>query len=150
MINDRFTKGAIVGMTGAFMQNIYAYLAEIFGITSAGYINVSHAVLFNREYKGILYTLVGLLGYLVISSFWGILFAFIIKYTSSKYYLFKGVIFGGGIWFLVTVIITKVFKLPVLSKNTPQEALFFLVRAVIFGLTIGSVLKFLDANMEQV
>jgi uncharacterized membrane protein YagU involved in acid resistance len=150
MIDDRFTKGIISGITGALVQNILAFPAKLLGLTDTLYIDVAYAVLFNISYKGVLSVIVSLLGHLVIDAFWGVIFAFLIKYTSSKFYIFKGIVFGCSIWFLVRVIITKIFQLPVLSKNTPKTALFFFFGAAMFGLTIALVLKFLDDKKQNV
>ena len=150
MINDTFTKGVICGISGALVQNILAFVAKLLGLTDTLYIDVAYAVLFNLTFKGILPVIVSLIGHLVIDSFWGIIFAFLIEYTSSKFYIFKGIVFGCGIWFLVRVIITKIFQLPVLAKNCPKTALFFLFGAAMFGLTIALVLKFLDDKKSHV
>ena len=150
MINDTFTKGVICGISGALVQNILAFVAKLLGLTDTLYIDVAYAVLFNLTFKGILPVIVSLIGHLVIDSFWGIIFAFLIEYTSSKFYIFKGIVFGCSIWFLVRVIITKIFQLPVLAKNCPKTALFFLFGAAMFGLTIALVLKFLDDRKPHV
>ena len=150
MINDTFTRGVICGISGALVQNILAFAAKLLGLTDILYIDVAYAVLFNITSKGILSVIASLLGHLIMDSFWGVIFAFLIKYTSSKFYIFKGIIFGCSIWFLIRVIITKIFQLPVLSQNTPKTALVFLFGAAMFGLTIALVLKFLDDKKPHV
>ena len=150
MINDTFTRGVICGISGALVQNVLAFAAKLLGLTDTLYIDVAYAVLFNITSKGILSVIVSLIGHIIIDSFWGVIFAFLIKYTSSKFYIFKGIVFGCSIWFLVRVIITKIFQLPVLAKNCPKTALFFLFGAAMFGLTIALVLKFLDDKKPYV
>jgi hypothetical protein len=143
---DRVVKGILAGMSGAIVQDIYTFICKSIGFTNITYLDVAKAVLFNQSFKGFLALFVGFLGQLVIDGFWGIGFAFFIKYTSSRYYLLKGVFWGCGIWFLVRVIITKFFGLPVLGENTPQVALFFFIGASLFGLTVATILKLLNVQ----
>jgi hypothetical protein len=145
MINDRFTKGVIGGISGAILQNIYAYFAMLLGFTNINYLDVARAVLLNNNYQGFFAFLVGFLGQLIIDCIWGVIFAFLIIKISKEYIVLKGIVFGLGIWFLVRVIITKLFKLPVLN-DTPEIAFFFLIGAVLFGLTLALVLKLLSTQ----
>lgn len=140
---DRMTKGILAGMAGAVVQNIYALIGQSLGLTNVNYLDVAKAVIFNQNFQGILALFVGFLAQLVMDGFWGMVFAFLIQYTSSKNYLAKGTFWGCGIWLLVSVIINKAFDLPV-GENTPPVALFFFTGAVLFGLTIAIVLKRLD------
>lgn len=149
MINDRFTKGVIAGMSGAILQNIYAYFAELLGFTNTIYLDVARAVLLNGNYQGFFAILVSFLGHLIIDSFWGVVFVFLIIKITDEYFIFKGIVFGFGIWFLVRVIITKFFNLPVLSNNTPEIAFFFFIGAALFGLTLTLVLNLLNTQKEN-
>lgn len=146
MINDQFTKGVICGISGAIVQNIYAYLAKLLGYTNTNYLDVARAVLLNSNYQGFFATLVSFLGQLVIDGFWGVVFIVIINNITEENLAFKGIVFGLGIWFLVRVIITKFFELPVLSNNSPEIALFFFAGAALFGLTLTLVLKLLNTQ----
>ncbi|GAB6151599.1 hypothetical protein JCM17380_03490 [Desulfosporosinus burensis] len=144
MINDRFTKGVIGGMSASILHYIYAYFAKLLGFTNADYLDVARSVLLNSTDQGFYAILVSFLGQLVIDSFWGVIFVFLTIKISEEYFVFKGIVFGLGIWFLVRVIITKFFKLPVLSDNTPEIAFFFFIGAALFGLTLALVLKLLN------
>lgn len=144
MYNDPFAKGAIGGLSGAIIQNIYAYIGRLLGFTNVDYLNVSQAVLLDCNSQGFFAILVNFLGHLIIDSFWGIVFAFLIIKITKAHLIIKGILFGLAIWFLVRVIITKVFHLPVLSDNTPEIAFFFFVGAALYGLTLSLVLKSLD------
>jgi hypothetical protein len=144
MINDRFVQGSIAGIIGAMVQNIYAYSVKLLGITDTLYLDVARDVLFNQKYHGPLVLIVSLLGQMVIDSFLGIVFAYLIKYTSSNFYLYKGIVFSWGIWFLVRVIFTKIIVLPIFANSHPPVELFFFCGAAIFGLTIATSLKMLS------
>jgi len=144
MINDRFTKGVIGGISGAIIQNIYAHFAKLLGFTNTNYLDVAQAVLLNSDYQGFFAILVSFFGQLVIDSFWGVVFVFLIIKISEEYLIFKGIVFGLGIWFLVRVIITKFFNLPVLSNNTPEIALFFFIGAALYGITQALVQKLFE------
>lgn len=146
MINDRFTKGVIAGTAGAILQNIYAYFAKLLGFTNTDYIDVARAVLLDGNYQGFYATLVSFLGQLIIDSFWGFIFVFLIIKIREENFIFKGIVFGLGIWFFVRVVITKIFKLSVLSNNTPEIALFFFIGAALYGLTLTLSLKLLNTK----
>ncbi len=150
MVDDGMIKGIIAGLTGALVQNVYAYTAKHFSLTDTLYVDVSRSVLFNSNYQGTLATIVSLIGHFIIDSFWGILFAFLIVNTSSRFFCLKGVVFAGGIWFLVRVVGTKIIGISVLSRNNPAVALFFFIGAVLFGLTISFVLKLLNVFNEKI
>ena len=142
MVNDRLTRGIIAGIAGGLAQNIYGYIARFFGLTDLVYLDVARGVLFNYEYKGFLAVLVSAFGCLTIDSIWGVLFAFVMRKTSSKYHVVKGILFAVSIWFFVRVLGTKIFG--VMVDTDPQTALVFFFGAVLFGTTMASVLKWLD------
>jgi hypothetical protein len=146
MIDDRIVKGMIAGITAALVQNIYAYLCRLVGVTNVIYLDVAEAVLLNKNLNSLSALLVGFLGQLVIDGFWGCIYSYLIYRTSSQYYLIKGVFTGCSIWFLVRVIFTKIIPLPVLSENTPAIALFFFIGAALFGLTMAVTLKLLNTE----
>lgn len=143
-MTDRVIKGMIAGIAAASVQNIYAYLCRLIGLTNVIYLDVAKAVLLNNNLKSLTALIVGFLGQLVIDGLWGCVYSYLIYRTSSKYYLVKGIFVGCGIWFFVRVTFTKIIPLPVLSENTPEVALFFFSGATLFGLTIAVVLKLLN------
>ena len=126
------------------MQNIFAYLAFLTGLTNILYIDIARALLFSKNYSGALAVIVSLIGHIIIDCFWGILYAFLVKTTGSRFYVLKGVVFGAFLWFFVRVIGTKILELPEFTGTNPATALIFIVGAVIFGLTLAFTLKFLD------
>lgn len=94
LLNDRMTKGIIAGVIGAIVQNIYAYLAIILGLIKSGYIDVSRSTLFINNYRELYATVVGLVGHFAIDIIGGVIFAYLIKSTSSRYFVLKGISFG--------------------------------------------------------
>lgn len=148
LINDRMTRGIIAGSSGALVQNIYMYLAKSLGLTDIMYVDVARHFIFTEAYDGVLAVVVALLAHFTIDSFWGVLYAYLIKYTSSRYYLLKGFAFGAAIWFFIRVFGTKLFK--VVPGSPPLTALVFFIGASLFGLTMALVLRALDAQGEKV
>lgn len=144
MLNDRMTGGILAGMAGALVQNIYMYLAKSLGLTDIMYVDVARHFIFSQDYNGFLAVIVALLAHFTIDSLWGVLFAFLIKYTSSSFYLLKGVFFSTAIWFFIRVFGTKIFG--VVPGSPPLTALVFFIGASLFGLTIAFVLRVLDVQ----
>lgn len=142
MINDRMTRGIIAGASGALVQNVYMLLAKSLDLTDIMYVDVARHFIFTQPYDGFLAVFVALLAHFTIDSFWGVVFAFLIEHTSSRFYMLKGFAFGTSIWFFIRVFGTKIFG--VVPGSPPLTALVFFVGAVLFGLTIAIVLRLFD------
>lgn len=148
MQQDRTTRGIIAGTAGVLVQNIYTYILKIFGITNIVYLDVSKAVLFGNKFNGILADIAALLGHVVIDSLLGVVLAFYIQATSSRYFILKGVIFGLGVWVFIKVIGTNILRLPLFINENPATYLVFFVGAIFFGLAASLTLKALGTKTE--
>jgi hypothetical protein len=74
---------------------------------------------------------------------WGIVFAYVIKVTSSNYYYIKGIGFGFVIWMVLTSLGT-LFNVPLFTETPLNVAYTTLFTALVFGLVVAWVLKFLN------
>ncbi len=143
MIKDRMLYGAIAGTAGAIVQNLYAFAATLFGYKGPQYISYGKIVLAIHDYQGLLSNLMGLLGHLVWDIMLGVIFAYIISYTSSRYYALKGLLYGAVVWYLIKASATM-FKIPVIMGVHPETVAFFFIGALLFGIVISYSLKILD------
>lgn len=149
MIDDRVTRGIIAGAIGAVIQDIYSYTLIIFGLLDRAYLDYARAMIMYKDYKGILATLVGFLGHMMADILFAVIFVYIIKNPSSRFYLLKGAVFGGIIWYVLNGLGT-LFRLPVFTVIPPGSALAMFIGAEIYGLVIAYTLKLMDTRGEKI
>ena len=147
MIDDRMTRGIITGAVAAVVQNVYIFGAHMAGFTKVDYEDYAEMVFFSKLLPGFFPSFLGLIGHLVWDIFLGIIFAYIIKYSSSRFYVLKGMVFGAFVWWLVKVSCT-LFRLPGLSTPSYRQVGVFLIGALLFGVVTAYTLKLLDAKCE--
>lgn len=149
MIDDRVTRGVIAGIAGAVVQDIYSYAIRIFGLADRIYMDYARAMILYKPYKGLLASIVSFLGHMMADILFAVVFVYIINKTSSRYYLFKGLVYGGIIWYLLIGLGT-LFRLPVFTVAPPKTAFALFIGALIYGLVISYVLKLLEVRGEKV
>ncbi len=149
MKNDRVTAGAISGAIGAVIQNIYGSLAKAVGITDISFVDFAEAIIFNQKLDGISGFIAGTLSHLAFGSMLGVLFGYLISKSSSKYYYFKALGFGIGIWFW-SLAIGTMYKINVFDKVKPVPALSIFVGALVYGFVTGYVLKIMERRSDVV
>jgi hypothetical protein len=148
MVNDRVTRGIIAGGVGFIVQNVYIFAAYMAGFTKIIYEDYTEMLFFSKLLPGIFPNFLGYVGHLVWDVLLGIIFAYGIKYTSSRFYLLKGIVYGIFIWWIVNVICT-LFRLPVFSTLSSRELGVYLIGALLFGLVVAYTLKLLDTRWER-
>lgn len=147
MVNDRMTRGIIAGAVGAVVQNVYIFAAQMTGFTQTNYEDYSEMLFFSKLLPGFFPTFFGLIGHFIWDIFLGVVFAYGIKYTSSRFYLLKGIVYGAFIWWVVNVICI-LFRIPVFSSLSYRELGAYLIGALLFGFVLAVTLKMLDARWE--
>jgi len=103
----------------------------------------SEVLITNNVTPGILGFIVGFLSNIGVGIFYGILFAYIIRFTSNRYYLMKGIVYGFILWILLTGFGT-IFNLDQFGNMTPDAALVTLVGALFYGIVTGYTMKTLE------
>lgn len=141
------TRGIIAGAVAAVAQNVYIFGARMAGFTKVEYEDYAEILFFSKFLPGFFPSFLGLIGHLVWNVFLGIIFAYIIKYSSSKFYVLKGIVFGAFVWWLVKVFCT-LFRLPALSNPPYQQVGVFLIGSLLFGVVVAYTLKLLDTKWE--
>jgi uncharacterized membrane protein (DUF4010 family) len=76
----------------------------------------------------------------------GVFFAYLLPYLGSKYYMFKGIVFGVASWFMIHAV-GALYKVPLLEKSTPQTLVVHLVGAMLYGAVIGYILAWADRRI---
>jgi hypothetical protein len=130
MRNDRISAGALAGIIGAVVQNIYGQIVKGLGITDRAFLDFAKIVLFHKPYGGVLGFIAGTLSHLTFGMITGVLFVCLIKRTSSKYLYFKGMGMGMTIWFF-SLGMGTLFDLPLFQDIPPVPALTTFAGALI-------------------
>ena len=142
-MKDRLVAGGLAGMIAGFIQYAYGLITEAIGITDRAFGQFSEIVLSSRIYTGVLGFVIGLLAHLAVTIMFGVLFAYLIEKSSSRYYLLKGAGYGLVLWFLLSGFGT-VARLPLFEDIPPLAALDILIGSLLYGVTLGYVLKIID------
>ncbi len=143
MKKDRLVAGGLAGLIGSLVQNGYGQLTKVLGITDIAFIDFAEVFLAREVYGGVIGFIVGSLAHAAVGVLMGVIFAYIIRFTSSRYYLLKGLGFGFILWFILSGIGT-IFNLKDFAHIPPNTALSTLGGALIFGLVTAYALSFLE------
>lgn len=149
MIKDRLVNGALAGTAGAVVQNTYAFTLILAGYKGPSYVDYGKAIVFYKTIEGPSALALGLIGHFVWNIILGVIFAYIIMLTSSRYYLLKGIIYGLVVWFLIKMG-SSMFEIAEIVEINPAAAAVFLSGAILFGVAIAYTLKILDQSRNLI
>lgn len=149
MINDRMTRGIIAGVVSAVVQDVYTFAARTVGFTKIDYEDFAEALIFSRLLPGFFPSFFGLIGHLAWNTFLGVVFVYLIKFTSSRYYVLKGLTVGVFTWWFVKVFFSIV-RIPGIVSPSSKEVGVYLIGSLLFGLSVAYTLKLLDTRWERV
>ncbi len=142
-MKDRLVAGGLAGIIAGLIQFGYGMIVKSLGLTDRIFGQFSDIVFGGRVYTGPLGFILGILTHLAVTITFGVLFAYIIEKTSSRYYIIKSVGYGFLLWFFLSGFGT-VLRLPLFEYIPAQPALVILVGAIIYGLALGYTLKIID------
>ncbi|WP_066633538.1 DUF6789 family protein [Desulfolucanica intricata] len=146
-MKDRFTAGALAGIAGAVIQDLYSFIIESQGIANRSFSDFGRIMVMLKPYGGTLASIVGFISHITVGILFGILFAYIILKTSDKYYLTKGFIYGLALWFLLLGFGTM-WRLPMWTNVPPPTSLAILIGSIIYGLVTAYTLKLLERRTK--
>ena len=131
---DRTFRGAIVGIAGGVLMDVWDLFAHYFlHFGSFRYLDWAAMMIYGEPPENIYETIVSLITQIVWAGFLGIIFSFLILKITSRGYLIKGAF----------------YRVPHLYQTGPNTQLAHVIGAVIYGITTAAVLKWLD-SMQRV
>jgi uncharacterized membrane protein YagU involved in acid resistance len=148
-LKDRLLAGGIAGLIATVVQNIYGLTINAVGLTDRTFEDFAEIMITFKSYTGIAAFIVGVMAHLAVGLIFGVIFAYLIKETSSKYYIAKGLGYGLVLWFLLSGFGT-IFRLPFFKNIPPGPALYDLVGGLLFGFVLAYALKILDARTKYI
>lgn len=100
LTEDRLIGGMIAGSIGGIIQNIYGTVVKALGLTDRAFVDFAAVLATFKVHRGLSGYLVVSLFHLVFCALLGVIFAYLIKTTTSKYYWIKTVGYGLSLWFV--------------------------------------------------
>lgn len=149
MKKDRVTAGVIAGFIGSVIQEGYAWLAKFLGFSKIDFADFAGVMTMFRNFNGPLALFIQWMAHIATGIMFGAIFAIVFMYTSSKYWLIKGISYGLVLWVLLMGV-GMLFKMPMWTEMTPQTALNMLVGSVIFTVTTAIAMKLLDEKTKLI
>ncbi len=149
MKNDRLIAGAIAGVSGSVVQNIYGQVVKGLGITDRAFLDFAEVALLSRTYSGFFGIVAGIISHLVFGMLVGVLFVYLLQKTSSNYLYLKGLGFGIGIWFF-SLAIGTMFNFPMFTETPPVPALVMFVGALLWGFVTAFSTKIIEKKTNLI
>lgn len=142
-MKDRFVAGAVSGFLGAAVQITYGYITCDLGLTDRSFHDFGKVFIMSSPDKGIFSDFVGIISSLSNGVILGIIFAYLIYFTSSKFYLIIGAIYGIAFWHFFLGLGTM-FRMPAFGVIPAGESFATLIGSIIYGLITAYMIKILD------
>ena len=149
MKKDRFVAGGIAGFIASVICDIVGIIYKSFGWTDRTFNDYATITLTYQVYskEGVFGLIISIISHSAVCIIFGVIFAYIIMFTSSNYLYIKGLGYSLVIWLLLNSFGT-ILNLP-LFRNMPLNAAYAtLSTALIYGLVISLTLKIIERKMH--
>lgn len=147
-MRDRAILGGISGIVGSVFCALYEVIAESLKITDRSFLDYTATLVANKVYPGTLGFIVAFFSQTAVGILFGVVFVYLTKIISSRYYLLKGLGYGFTLWFLLSGFgIT--FKLPTIMDIPPTVSLFDLTNSLLYGLITAYFIKILSHKFTE-
>ena len=149
MTNDRLVAGGIAGFVASVTCDIVGIFYKSVGWTDRTFNDYATIVLTYQVYstKGILGLIISVISHAAVCMIHGVVFAYLIKFTSSNYLYIKGLAYSLTIWLLLNTFGT-LLNLPLFRKMPLNVAYATLSTALIYGLMVSLTLKVINKKMH--
>lgn len=142
-MEDRAVSGAVAGIIGSIVHEIYGQVMKLIGLTEYSYGDFAFCLVTARESERVMDMVVGILANIAVGILFGVIFAFFLKVITKKYLLLKGFFYGWVLWMLLAGF-GSVHRLPEFAGMTTADALVALGGSIIWGVVTAYTLKIMD------
>lgn len=144
---DRFFRGLTAGLIGGIAMNLWTvFTVSILNLKIIRFIDWAGVILYGElpmtHFQGFFALIMQLLWVGLL----GIIFAYLISYTTSRGYLIKGAYYGVVIGLLIYAIPT-LLRTPYLTFHSTATVLSNHTGGLIWGLTMAQTLRWLDKRV---
>ncbi len=145
MEKDRLVAGMLAGFVGSIVTVITGTIFKSIGWADRAFYDFSTTLYANSTYagKGLLGFLMEVITQVAVCVIFGIIFAYIIKATSSRYLYTKGLGYGFVLWMLLSSFGT-IYNVPLFTDIPLNVAYTTLFTALAFGFIVARTLKIVD------
>ena len=146
---DRLIAGSIAGIFGGISNVVLGVIIKSLGWSDRALFDYSTTLFGKETYadKGFPGFLMGVVTEIAVCIIYGIVFVYIIKFTSSRYLYMKGVGYGFILWMLLSSFGT-IYNIPLFDYVPLDAAYTTLFTALIYGIVIAGVLKIMESKTE--
>lgn len=147
MEKDRLVAGTVAGLVGSIVTVITGTIFKTIGWADRAFFDYSTTMFGKSAYtdKGFFGFLMAVITQVAVCVIFGIVFAYIIKATSSRYLYIKGIGYGFVLWMLLSSIGTM-FDIPLFDNIPLNVAYTTLFTALFFGFIVAWTLKIIDTK----
>lgn len=149
MKKDRFVAGGIAGVVASITCDIVGILYKALGWTDRTFNDYATVILTYQVYsrEGLLGLIISIISHVAVCMIIGVIFVYLIRFTSSNYLYIKGLGYSLVIWLLLNTFGT-LLNLPLFRKMPLNVAYSTLSTALIYGFMISLTLKIIDKKMH--
>lgn len=147
-LSDRFTKGFLAGIIGGVSTTILGYLFFQLKFGTLRFADFAAIMVYGREAEGVLEVLFAILIHWGFSGAAGAFFVYLLKKIRTENLIFKGWIFGVGIWFFV-YIVTELFKIPELDTISLSSSVSNLLASSFYGIVMVYAYLYLEQTYKE-
>jgi len=144
ILEDRLTSGFVAGAASFVVPTIWNHVSKL--LLSLSHLTFSDCMsvfIFGRFSRNVYEYIFATLGTVVWHGFLGIVFTYLLLLIKQRNLVFKGWLFGVGIWFFAYAI-TLLFQLPEFAEIPLGTAASNLLSASLQGIGLGYMFIFLD------
>jgi len=150
MKKDNLVAGGIAGLIGSFVTDILGMIWKWSGLADRAFYNFSTVIIANQVYedKGFLGYLMSIISQAAVGVMFGVPFAYMIKFSSSRYQYIKGLGYGFVLWFILHGFGT-IFNLPLFTDIPINVSYTTLLTSLAYGIVLAWVLHRIDKHLES-
>lgn len=140
--------GFIAGTIAGFVADSANFiLTKVMKVGRIGYEDFASVLVFGQTPATIGQSIFAHIVQLFFSAILGVLFVYWIKRVTEKFLLFKGITFGLFVWFFAFSV-SQLYKLQCLYKFDLGTVIVNYIAAIIYGVTLGILLRWLYKENE--
>lgn len=147
MEEDRLVAAGIAGIIGSVVNVVTGIIFKSLGWSDRAFFDYSTTLFGKLTYadKGFSGFLMGVITEVAVCIIYAVIFAYIIKITSSRYLYIKGLGYGFVLWMLLSSLGTM-YNIPLFDEVPLDAAYTTLFTALAYGFTIAWVLKKIESK----
>jgi len=143
---DRFYRGFFAGIIAGVPMNIWSLFSfHVINLGDLRFLDWIGIILYGELPITFFQQIYSLGSHLFWLGFLGIVFAYLVPHTTSRWYIGKAIIFSGSVGFL-TYAIPLLYKVPHLTQHSATTVLSNHLGALIWGWTLGYLMRKFDST----